>query len=97
MIQSELVEWLSRNARTIDVLYLDSCDSSQPGCAVHALAEIEAAHDLLHPTSIVTFNDTSYANGAFIGSGALAVPWLQERGWRILHSGQQTMLRRGEV
>jgi hypothetical protein len=94
VIEMDPLAWLSRTARNIDILYLDGGDSSCPGCAVHTLDEIQAADNLLHITSIVVFNNTSYSNGTFIGSGALGVPWLQERGWRILHSGQQTMLRR---
>ena len=90
--QSDSIDWLAQNERTIDVLYLDSRDSDQPGCAEHGLREIQAAQDRLHERSIVAFDDTCYANGGFIGSGALGVPWLIDRGWRILHSGHQTIL-----
>jgi hypothetical protein len=58
------------------------------------LSEIQAAEERLHHASIVVFDDTCYANGGFIGSGALGVPWLLERGWCILHSGHQTILSR---
>jgi hypothetical protein len=92
VIESDSVDWLSRNQRTIDVLYLDSRDSDLSGAAEHGLREIEAAYGRLHAKSIVAFDDTCFANGTFIGSGGLAVPWLLERGWRILHSGHQTIL-----
>jgi hypothetical protein len=94
VIEGDSVEWLAGNRRTIDILHLDSRDSDQAGCAEQGLCEIQAAEDRLHHGSIVVFDDTCYANGAFIGSGALGVPWLLERGWRILHSGHQTILSR---
>jgi hypothetical protein len=95
VIRGDSVDWLAGNQRMVDVLYLDSCDSDQPGSAVHGLLEIQAAYGGLHEGSIVAFDDTSYANGGFIGSGALGVPWLLDRGWGILHSGHQTLLSRG--
>lgn len=94
VIESDSVAWLAGNRRTIDVLYLDSRDSDQPGSAAHGQLEIQAALGRLHDGSIVAFDDTCYANGGFIGSGALGVPWLLERGWQILHSGHQTILSR---
>jgi hypothetical protein len=94
VIECDSVGWLARNRRTIDLLYLDSRDSDQPGCAEHGLRETQAAHSRLHDKSIVAFDDTCYANGGFLGSGALGVPWLLERGWQILYSGHQTILGR---
>jgi Methyltransferase domain/Glycosyltransferase family 9 (heptosyltransferase) len=94
VIEGDSVEWLAGNRRAIDVLYLDSRDSDQAGCAEQGLCEVQAAEDGLHHASIVVFDDTCYANGGFIGLGALGVPWLLERGWRILHSGHQTILSR---
>ena len=92
--ESDSVAWLVNNERRIDVLYLDSRDSGQRGSASRNLREIQAAYPRLHDGSIVAFDDTCYANGAFIGEGALSVPWLLEQGWRILHSGHQTILSR---
>jgi hypothetical protein len=94
VIETDSVEWLAGNRRRIDVLHLDSRDSDQVGCAEQGLCEIQAAEDRLHRASIVVFDDSCYANGGFIGLGALGVPWLLERGWRILHSGHQTILSR---
>jgi len=31
-------------------------------------------------------------NGIFTGKGRLAIPWLQDRGWRILFAGYQVIL-----
>ncbi len=96
VIESDSVAWLEGDARRIDVLYLDSRDADLQGSAEHGLREVQAAYERLHDASLVAWDDTCYANGAFIGSGALGVPWLLDRGWRILHSGQQTILGRGE-
>jgi hypothetical protein len=92
VIESDSIAWLAHNRRMIDVLYLDSQDSDQPGAAEHALREIEVAIDQLHDQSIVAFDDTCYANGRLIGSGALGAAWLLEHGWQILFSGHQTVL-----
>lgn len=94
VVESDSVEWLARNRRPIDLLYLDSSESDQPGGAEHVLAEIQAAQDQIHERSIVAFDDTCYANGYFLGPGALGAPWLIDRGWQILHSGHQTILSR---
>jgi hypothetical protein len=94
IVENDSVAWLAEQHGRIDILYLDSRDSDEPGCAQHGLSEIQAALHLLHEGSIVAFDDTPYANGAFIGSGAAGVPWLLEQGWKILHSGHQTMLSR---
>ena len=94
VVESDSVAWLERNRQPIDVLYLDSIDADCPGVAEHGLREITSAHDCLGESSIVAWDDTFYVNGCFIGAGALGVPWLMERGWRILHSGHQTILSR---
>ena len=46
----------------------------------------------LRGRSLVACDDTGYRGKAFHGKGALLVPWLMERGWRILYSGHQTVL-----
>ena len=94
VVERDSIEWLGQNQDAIDVLYLDSRDTDQPGCAEHALGEIQAAGRALAPQALVALDDTCYANGTFLGAGALAVPWLLERGWRILYSGHQTILSR---
>ena len=89
---ADSVAWLRDRNEPVDLLYLDSLDIGQPRCAEHGLAELQAAYPLLRTRSIVACDDTSYREKAFHGKGALVVPWLMERGWRILHSGHQTIL-----
>jgi hypothetical protein len=97
VVESDSIDWLANNSNPIDVLYLDSRDTDQPGCAEHALEEIQAAGQSLHARSIIAFDDTCYDNGTFVGAGSLGVPWLMQRDWHILHSGHQTILTRDSV
>lgn len=83
--------WLRQFSGQIDVLYLDSRDSDEPGADSHALAEVEAAFSRLTADSLVLIDDTVWSRG-WQGSGAKAVPWLLARGWRILESGYQVLL-----
>jgi Methyltransferase domain/Glycosyltransferase family 9 (heptosyltransferase) len=89
---ADSVAWLKGGSEPINLLYLDSLDTDQARCAEHGLAEIQAAYPRLRGRSLVTCDDTVYRGNAFHGKGALLVPWLLERGWRILYSGHQTIL-----
>jgi len=78
---------------SIDTLYLDSLDTTSPGHAEHALAE--ARHGAPHVANggLIVIDDTHWAQGAYSGKGALAVPWLIDQGWAIVYSGHQIVLR----
>jgi hypothetical protein len=78
----------------IDVLYLDSLDTTADGYAEHALAETR--HGMAHvaPGGLIAYDDTCFARGVYQGKGATAVPWLLEQGWELIHSGHQTILRK---
>jgi hypothetical protein len=89
---ADSVAWLKSATQTIDLLYLDSLDADQSRCAEHGLAEIQAAYPRLRGRSLVACDDTVYRAGTFHGKGAMLVPWLMERGWRIVYSGHQTIL-----
>jgi hypothetical protein len=92
VVQGDSIEWLRSTRERIDVLYLDSLDTQAAGAAEHCLAEIEAAYYRLHSGSLVVLDDTLYRCRAYHGKGALAVPWLLNRGWEIVYSGFQTIL-----
>ena len=91
------VAFLAHFSQPIDILYLDSLDTYEPGHADHALAELQAALPNLHDKSLVVLDDTPYNAGAFVGKGARAVPWLLERGWKILYGGYQVVLSRTDT
>jgi hypothetical protein len=78
----------------IDVLALDSMDTENPDCAKNAFAELQAALPMLHAMSLVIFDDTIVVDGKCRGLGAKAVPWMLDRGWKVLHAGYQTILSR---
>jgi predicted O-methyltransferase YrrM len=92
--QEDSVAFLQKFPAPIDVLYLDSLDTTETGHAEHAQRELEAALPRLHEKSLVLIDDTPWSGGAWIGKGARAVPWLLEQGWRILYGGYQVLLAR---
>jgi hypothetical protein len=91
---SDSVAFLREFPNPIDVLYLDSLDTYEPGHAEHALAETQAAMPRLHKKSILVYDDTPWSGGEFAGKGALAVPWLLRQDWKILYAGYQVILSR---
>lgn len=92
--QGDSVPFLRAYPHAIDVLYLDSLDTSEPHHAAHCRQELEAALPHLHDRSLICIDDTPFHAGAFIGKGATAVPWLLNNGWKILYAGYQVVLER---
>jgi hypothetical protein len=92
--EADSVRFLKQFTEPIDVLVLDSLDTTEPNHAEHALREIQAATPRLHEWSLIVFDDTPWSGGRWIGKGALAVPWLLERGWKIFYAGYQVLLSR---
>jgi len=93
--QGDSIDYLQHLAVDIDLLYLDSMDTLQAGCAEHRLREVQAAEKRLHPKSMVVMEDTSLLKGQWQRKGRLAIPWMIERGWKPVHIGHQTVLVRG--
>ena len=92
--QGDSVAFLRSNTDPIDVLYLDSLDTTEPHHTAHCQRELEAALPRLHEQSLICIDDTPWQAGAFTGKGATAVPWLLSHGWRILYGGYQVVLER---
>ncbi len=92
--EGDAIEFLARFSSPIDVLYLDSLDTTQSGHAEHCQKELEAALPKLHNNSLICIDDTPWRSGAFIGKGATVVPWLLNNGWYILYAGYQVVLAR---
>ena len=84
--QGDSVAFLRNHTDPIDVLYLDSLDTTEPHHAAHCQQELEAALPRLHEQSLIGIDDTPWQAGAFTGKGATAVPWLLGHGWRILYT-----------
>jgi ADP-heptose:LPS heptosyltransferase len=90
--QADSLAFLANFRESIDVLYLDSLDTTEPGHAEHALRELQAALPRLHQGSVVVVDDTPWRAGAWTGKGALLVPWLLQRGWVLGYGGYQAVL-----
>lgn len=88
------IEFLADFDGTIDVLYLDSLDTSEPSHAAHAMLETKAALNKLTDDSLIIFDDTPWSGDRWCGKGAEAVPWLLRNGWKILYAGYQVLLTR---
>jgi len=78
----------------IDVLYLDSLDTYEPGHAEHAERELEAARPNLHEQSLIVVDDNPWRSGVWEGKGTRVVPRLVNEGWKILYGGYQVLLAR---
>lgn len=91
---SDSVAALNRWFCPIDVLYLDSLDTTELGYAEHCLAEAVAAQPHMAADAMIGIDDSPTVDGAVIGKGTLAVPYLVEQGWRVIHAGYQAVLTR---
>ena len=89
---ADSVSFLESFDRQIDVLYLDSLDTYEPGFAEHALRETIAAFGKLHGRSLIVFDDSPIVSSEFTGKGKLAIPWLIAKGWTIVFHGYQAIL-----
>lgn len=89
--------YLTRSQDRIDVLVVNGADDDHERAADCCLSYVRAAEHALHGNSLILLDDTVFFRGKFTGRGATAVPWLQDRGWRILRSGYQTILARQTV
>lgn len=95
--QGDSVAFLRTFSTPIDILYLDSLDTTERQHAAHCQQELEAALPRLHAQSLICIDDTPWQAGAFIGKGASAVPWLLKHGWRVLYASYQVVLEKVEA
>ena len=90
--------------RSVDLLYLDTGDvwPIEPS-ALHQLREAEAIGDghVLRDDGVVLIDDVrtpvprQYGVPAGLGKGTYSIPYLRERGFRILFDGYQVALGAG--
>lgn len=96
LVCHDSIAFLKNFNHPIDFLYLDSYDfdhfDPKPS-QEHHLKEIIAAYPHLTAKSIVMFDDCDLPHG---GKGALAIPYLVNKGWKILANGYQVILAREE-
>jgi len=77
--EGDSLDYLSQ-AEKADLIYLDSLDTDEPGCAEHGLAEAKLAAKL---TSMILIDDCALKGHFKGGKGELAVPFLLAEGWKI--------------
>ncbi len=102
------VTWLKELDAPVHFLHLDSWDYNgdrvnRERSQLHGLCEIQTAYRHLAPEAVVLIDDQNmdkawwptakYAPGER-GKGARAVPWLLNRGWRVLAEDYQIALVR---
>ncbi|MDE3055593.1 MAG: class I SAM-dependent methyltransferase [Verrucomicrobiota bacterium] len=91
-IVSDSISFLKSFPEKIDFLYLDSYDyevGNPHPSQNHHLKEIQAAYPNLHDNSVVMIDDCSLPKG---GKGFLVIPYLIERGWKIIANSYQVIL-----
>lgn len=91
-ICSESIPFLEKFEQPIDFIYLDSAgfDFHDPvPCQEHFLKEIVSAYPFLHKKSVVMFDDCELPHG---GQGKLAIEFLIDNDWQVVHQGYQTIL-----
>ena len=76
--EGDSLDYLAQAGKA-DLIYLDSLDTDEPGCAEHGLAEAKLASKL---TYMILIDDCT-VSGKFTGKGEKAVPWLISQGWKI--------------
>ena len=76
----------------IDLLYLDSADVGTPEYQECCFGEVQAAMPYLAADAMILFDDTCWRGRMFQGKGGIAVPWLLERGWKVIAGGYQVLL-----
>jgi hypothetical protein len=84
VIQTDSRDWLrAYQGAPIDWLYLDSVDVGTEGYAEVALAETRLASPRLAEDAVVLVDDSPRRGG----KGPRAVPWLVERGLKVVGEG----------
>jgi hypothetical protein len=93
--QSHSHEWLKAySGPKLDLFYSDSQDVGTKGYQECALEEARLALPHLADHALIAFDDSPWSCGKFQGKGALAIPWLLERGWKVVYGGYQVVLGR---
>lgn len=87
-IYNDSIEFLNciPNSFKINLLFLDSYDytpEEQKPCAEHQLKEVKAAEKNFSQNSLILIDDIFDINN-FSGKGQLSIPYLLNKGWKII-------------
>ena len=86
-------DWLQAFEGPIDLFYTDSADVGNAGFEECCLREVELVLPKMRTGGQILVDDTVYSGRQWRGKGALAVPMLLERGYRLVYSGYQCLLQ----
>lgn len=93
VVETDSRPWLAAySGPPLALAYLDSHDMHLPGHAECCLEEARLVAPRLAPGGAVLVDDTWLDGGRWRGKGALAVPWLLSRGFRLEWHGYQALL-----
>jgi ADP-heptose:LPS heptosyltransferase len=90
---TDAMSWLGASNARIDVLHLSPLDERKYIAAERAFAQLCAAEKNLHEASLVVIESTKWEEG-WQGLGAIAVPYLLQRGWSICFTDGSVALSR---
>mgnify|MGYP003389107570 FL=1 len=94
---SDSIEYLKTFPHKVDFLYLDSYDYNRYNSQIinesqiHHLNEIKAIEKKLDRSSIILIDDCNLPGG---GKGKKAINYLQSKGWQIVISKYQVLLKK---
>jgi predicted O-methyltransferase YrrM len=94
LVNLDSVEFLSKYAGRIDLLYLDSYDYVQSDympCQLHQLAELGGAYGKLTDNALILIDDCALPFG---GKAGLSSAFLKCRGWKLLQAEYQQLWSR---
>lgn len=91
---TDYLQGLKSQGQKMDLIYLDSLDTDQPGSAEHGLIEAQLAESVLSENGFLLIDDSPTVNGVRTGKGALSIPYLLGRGWKIRAGDYQVVLTR---
>lgn len=82
--------FLQNMNKTIDLLYMDHHETCEEGAKLHLKdCEIFTSKNLLRIGSVIIIDDTGFSD---FGKGKYSIPFLQNKGFRIIYKGYQTVL-----
>ena len=94
-VVGDSVAFLKNFEGKIDFLYLDSFDSKtkqMKQAQQHNLNEVMAVEDKLHNNTIILIDDYYPKRH---GKGGMSVPYLQDKGWKLVTDESQALLIKG--
>ena len=83
--------------RRVDAVYLDSKNRKSSDCATHCLREVKKAHRLLPPGGLVAIHECRHEDEEWHGRGALAAPWLLDRGYGVSFEGEVSIFSKNST